>query len=798
MNNDQNPRNVSKTENIAFYVFLITVILSPLAFFWSKFQSIDVIKTFVISMGVIISAVLLAYDALKTKSLSLLPKSICMTSVLLVISIIVSSILSLHFTKSFFGYGFELGSASFILLMFLAVNVTFQLVTKNKDRAIILYFGFISSYIVLFIVHLLRIIFGKDFMSLGYMTSLTTTIFGNWFALATFSSIILFITLYAIQYLDLKGKMKIANFVLLALSLVAIIIVGDYRVWSVLFLSFVAMLIVFGITKYKKQKASGTATIPAILKSIMIVPIIGILLTFSLIKWGDKIVGPIANKLEVNVSGSFLPWQQTLAVTSTTIQNYPLFGVGSNNFSQAYSVYKPIIMNLIPEWNIEYVFGVGLIPTFITTYGIVGSILWILLFVFYGIISVKILCKMPEEKDKRFMLVSSFSIGTFLWLSAFVTVPTHVNLFFTAIVLAIFLALAVAYGLILPRAFSPAPGTKLNKMFGLFASLAILILVLWAVQFARLTIANSYVSKSISLTSQGSFETADSALNTALQFAKNDFVWRSKAELSVVIAQKLAQSVNSNMSASTTQTIINQIGDVLNAGAGAAKKALDYDNKNYYNYVTIARVAEVASSLKLPKAYEQAVAAYNSAIALNPLNPILYYSLATLEAKNGKYDDSLKELGRALQVKNNYLDAIFLLSQVYASKGDLQNAITAASVATQLNPENPVLWFQNGLLRYNARDFAGSAEAFAMAVKYQSDYANAKYFLGLSLARLGNSKDAIVQFEDLAKTNQDNQEIALILANLKSGKSIFNDTKAPVPAPEKRSTLPLKEKEKKQ
>jgi hypothetical protein len=54
--------------------------------------------------------------------------------------------------------------------------------------------------------------------------------------------------------------------------------------------------------------------------------------------------------------------------------------------------------------------------------------------------------------------------------------------------------------------------------------------------------------------------------------------------------------------------------------------------------------------------------------------------------------------------------------------------------------------------------------------------------------------EARAQFEELAKTNPDNQEIKLILDNLRAGRSPFENAAPPItPAPEKRSTLPLKD-----
>lgn len=204
--------------------------------------------------------------------------------------------------------------------------------------------------------------------------------------------------------------------------------------------------------------------------------------------------------------------------------------------------------------------------------------------------------------------------------------------------------------------------------------------------------------------------------------------------------------------------------------------------------------AEVAASIKMKNGYENAINSYANAISLNPLNPALYYSLASFEAQNGKYDEALRDLGRALQVKNNYLDAVFLLSP------SLRPEILTMLLLLLVLPFNSIQKIlycccQLGLLRYNAKDYSGALLAFEQALKYQSDYANAKYFLGLSAARMNDSAKAIAVFEDLSKSNPDNEEIALILSNLQRGRSIFSDAKPPVTAtPEKRSSLPLKEK----
>jgi tetratricopeptide (TPR) repeat protein len=303
------------------------------------------------------------------------------------------------------------------------------------------------------------------------------------------------------------------------------------------------------------------------------------------------------------------------------------------------------------------------------------------------------------------------------------------------------------------------------------------------------------------LTAVGDSDSADKSFTKAISLDASDLYWQARAEVALVKAQKLAATVTSTTTASTSQAVLVEITDILGKGLSYAKSAIAFDPTNYYNYLSEARIGEAQTNVGMANAYDNTVKAYNSAIGTNPYNPSTYLSLASFEAGQKKYDDSITALGKSLQVKNNYLDAVYLLSQVYAAKGDTANAITAAKVAVELNPQNSLLLFQLGILDYNNKDYAGAVDALGKALKVQPDYANAKYFLGLSYARLNDPAKAIVQFDDLAKTNADNKDIALILSNLKAGKSIFSDTAVPTAtapvattAKGKQSALPIKEK----
>ena len=168
--------------------------------------------------------------------------------------------------------------------------------------------------------------------------------------------------------------------------------------------------------------------------------------------------------------------------------------------------------------------------------------------------------------------------------------------------------------------------------------------------------------------------------------------------------------------------------------------------------------------------------------------------LARLENTNGSTKEAKRHIGEALKLKSNYTDAIFLLSQIEVAEGNLKGAIQSVEAGTVIDPNNPIVFFQLGLLRYNNKDYKGAVSALEQAIALDSSYANARYFLGLNYDKLSRRSDAVAQFEIIQKTNPDNEEIKLILTNLKAGRGPFVNGKPPIDSkPEQRKTLPVAE-----
>lgn len=791
MNSESSPKS-NRLESVSFYSLLALAVLAPLVFIPNTFIAIDLSKTIIIALGVFTAIICYTFLSFKEKKIVLPPKKIVWLFVLLTVSMIISVFTGIHASKSFWGQGFELGTASFILVLFLSLFVGHEFIRRSDYRLPKIYLGAVISFLILYLLHVLRLIFGADFLSLGILSSSVTTLLGAWYDVARYALLIIVMTLPAISFLQLSRKTKVFSWILVTLAFISAMIVNDPRAWWASAIIFLVISVQMYIASPRPQGKLFSVAF----KRIAWIPLVATIVSFVFAWYGQTISAPIITKINASYSELSLPWQLTLDVTSGAIKDRPLFGVGPNRFGQAFTAYKPTVINNTEVWSTEFAYGFGLVPTFIVTQGLIGGILWIVWLIVLGRFGFLLLRNLPQDPKSKFFLISSFSGSAFLWLCSLISVPSHSILLFMFILTGIFIGLGVKHGIFQAIKIDIIPGTRLNRLSPYILGIIIVVVALWGIFYIKKAIALSYFGTAVKeLTRENDPSSADRDFIKALVLDSSDLYWQGRAEANIAIANKLISSVNASTPASTSQSVANQVSVIINQAIAYAGSAVAYDNYNYYNYVSAARVSEVATNLGMEKGYETAVQSYNSAIKLNSQNPYLYLSLARLQASQNKLDDALKSLGSALQIKNNYLEAIFALSQVEAARGNIKDAIIAAEVATKINPNNPIIFFQLGLLHYNNQDYRSAVAPLAKAVSLQNDYANAQYFLGLAYARIGKIAEAIAQFTALSASNPNNQEVSLILTNLRAGRSPFTNAKPPIStAPEKRSSLPLKQK----
>jgi tetratricopeptide (TPR) repeat protein len=708
------------------------------------------------------------------------------------ITYLISAIASSHKGISLAGLGFETETASVIgLLVLLTLLVSFFF--REKNRILYAYSALVVSTIVIALFHIVRFPFllGTDFLSFNLFLSSVANTIGTWTDFGIFFGLMALVSFISLEMLTLSKMFRGLLIFTLVASFIFLALVNAPLIWYVL--GICALFFFMSSLMYGSMQAGQdgdeamvsertTSTTSLLALSVLIISFIFIIAN-----------GPIKNILSPIFNISFTEarpsWQATLQIAKPALRENPVFGVGPNQFGTQWLTYKPEVINQSAFWNTDFSSGIGFIPTSIVTTGLLGLASWLLflgVFIYLGFMS---LFSKAANTFSRYYTLSTFFGAAYLWAFSIFYVPSPVMMVLTFFFTGLFIAAAGDRPIFRKSiVFSSEP--KKAGVFILVTTLLLMATAGWAYVFIRNFVSHTYFAQAIQAYSvKGNLDEAEQKIVKAITIHPTDVYYRTLSTFEITRLQLIAADTSAS-----PEALRSQFQNALTTAVNAGQAAVNYNNKNYLNAVSLGQVYELVVPFKIPNAYESAVASYTEAAKLNPKNPAVTLLLGRLEAANGNYAKAKEYIGQALTQKPDYLDAVFLLSQVQVSEGDVSGAIQSVEAAAAVTPNNPTLFFQLGLLRYNNKEYTGAAGAFEQAVALVPDYANAKYFLGLSYERLGKTAQAIALFEDLDKTNPNNQEIQLILSNLRSGRPAFTDAEPPIDsAPEKRKELPLKE-----
>jgi tetratricopeptide (TPR) repeat protein len=787
----QNATFFERVESILVYVTTLLVIIG---FIPSNIIPFDSAKTVFISIGMILAFIAYMIGVVKTNSISLPKGPLAYTIYLSILSIIISSLTTNNFSKSFFGQGFELYSGALVIVFLLTTLFSSKFFEGKNTRISTIYSVLTISYIVVFIFQAMKIFGGDGFLTLGVFTTTTSSLLGRWVDFSIFSTVILLLSLFLIRFLGSSGVGKFLSILLFTISGIAVIVTNVINSWVIIFLA--TLLFIISETLFSHKNSETKKTIFERIPKLALILMIASVFAY----FGHNKIGEVVYKVfKINSIEIGLPWQFTLDIGTGTIKESPLFGSGPNRFTYEFLKYKPSSINSTPFWGVEFKSGVGTIPTLFINQGLLGTVLWLVFLAYIIMLAVNIIRNDKSEGFKKFIIQSSLYITLSLWFINIIYSPSHAVVFITFLFTGILLSqLPKDNKFYSVSDFKLGSGSLIKKVSALLPFVIILAFVFIGLNYIKKTIAIAYFQRGIAVVTgnqtKDNIDKSEKYFNTALKWDRYDVYYQALTELTNVKISIIIQDLV-RKNTTPTKAEIDSLAALITQGIEFSKKAIAIDSTNYYNYTSMARVSESVSSLNVNGAYENARGAYTEAIKYNPYNPFLYLSIARLDALKGNFDVSKQNIQRALILKPDYLDAVYLLSQVQTQNREINNAIQSTKVAIQIDPSNPVMFFQLGLLYYNNKDYVNAGEAFAKAVSINGQYANAKYFLGLSYAMTGQRQEAIKEFEDLSITNPDNKEVSFILSNLKSGRSPFTDAKPPVDSkPEKRAKLPITEK----
>jgi tetratricopeptide (TPR) repeat protein len=622
--------------------------------------------------------------------------------------------------------------------------------------------GLCIGLTAVFALRLLYTFFPSIF-GLNVLQGATANVLGSWHDLGILAALGLFLSIALFRSGVFSGAWRALCITLGILAAFVLLLVHfTDMLWGA-----TALLAGTGLVLLRLSvQAHGHSFMQAVKQSIVpfaLAVFLGLAAAFGTPLW-DKLPEPIRiTEIEVRPS-----WQGTLDVGRQSLgaPQSLLFGTGPNSFVREWGEHKPAGVNVTPFWNADFNFGVGIIPTSVFTAGVVGTLAWLVIaFVLLGLV-------WRFVREVRPLTPGRTLFGVLLASAVYLLVFHMIYTPGAALTAIMFLILALLTVIVAgdrpARAISTASMTNAVVF-------AVLILLAVPAVFAAGTVgreiaSNLYVNRAAaSFQANADAGVSGGLLGTALTISpRNDRAHRAASELGLVeLGQLMAQGDPQ------TDEARAKLQETLQSTIQHGLTAVEIDDANYQNWLVLAQVYGSLAGANVDGAYEQAKSTYERASQTNPTNPVPKLRLAQLAAARNDMDGARTYLQEALALKQDFAAAYYLLSQVEAASGNGDPAMQAAAAAVQLVPNDPLGWFNLGLILHNGGIYQDASLAFEQAISRANDYSNAYFYLGAAYYELGRSSDAVLAFQRVLQLNPAETWINQVIANIQSGAEPF-------------------------
>lgn len=467
-----------------------------------------------------------------------------------------------------------------------------------------------------------------------------------------------------------------------------------------------------------------------------------------------------------------------------------LVGSGPGTYGISYALYAVPAVNATAFWNVVFDRGFSYILTLATTGGIFVVFSFFAMQLAGMVLGFQAWARATQEN--RGMVLGFYLAFFFLTVSAW-TYGWNTALIFVYFVL---------FGLLLGLApqkrstWTLISSTQASVVasFGFVVLLVILSLVFF-VTGTRYAAEIAY-AQAVSLQRQGApaHEVLAKVTRAASFNRWHDVYYR---ELSLLLLQQINDLVKNQASSEEIQA-------VLSSAVNAAVRATEIAPNVAHNWEVRGNVyREVAPAVA--NAADFSIASFTRASQLAPSNPAYFVGLgraylvkADLFSQLAQGEDEAVQteanaakaealaagetaLLQAITLKADYIPARYFLSAVYEREDRLADAVKSMEVVRALDQDDVGVGMQLALLYLQQGKHESAKIELERIISISPTYANARWYLSVLLEQEGDIAGAIVQIEQIAITNPDNEAVTQRLARLQSGE--VEDDVAEIPEP---------------
>jgi hypothetical protein len=663
--------NINTFKRFSFLAIFFSIILLPI--FCLPFTNIplETSKGLLLVLGLTVSFIFWGFTRFFDGKITI-PRSVHLFTAFCVVCILfISTIFSKSPQVSLFGTMFDLGSFYFIfacvLLMFMCA-ITFR---DHKDTKKLFYgLAFVSFVVLLFqSIHL----FMPSVLSLGLLRENTSNLIGSWNIFGVFTGLFALLSLILLEFFSNSRIIKVFLSLSIALSLSMLMVVNFSLSWQLLgIFSLIIFIYKASLAFGEDEEGKVENVFPYASFFVTVVALVFFI--------GGNFIGNILPSRLGIINNEISPsFGSTMLVTKSVLNSNPVLGIGPNQFSNAWSMYKPLVINNTQFWDVSFNSGFGLFPTFMATTGLAGIMVYFIFFITFLILGFKFVSKSIKNKIQIEGVVA-FILALYLVISSFFYASGSVNLILLFAFAGVFVGMShhtkddIVFSLF---------NNHKRKIFSIFFIVCTIIFAL-AVSFKYIQrfMAVSYLGKTLSA---NNVESAKYFINKAVQFYPNDLNLRTYSSVYLFDLNSLVKKP----SLSDEDKVLMQVSlDNAISGAGLATQ---YDNNNYLNFLTLGSVYQGAGSIGVKDSYEKALENYKISSNLNPRNPGIKLAIANILNILENKKDAKDYAHKAINLKSDYVDAFVLLSQISKSEGNTNEAISYAEKALSFAPLNESL-----------------------------------------------------------------------------------------------------------
>jgi tetratricopeptide (TPR) repeat protein len=660
-----------------------------------------------------------------------------------------------------------------LIAIFLVINNNFNSRDKINDLILIL----ISSSFVASIYAILQI-FGKFIFKNSILAQNSFNTVGSVYAFSIFIGAVLILTAAAILERKPFGiKIFLA---ICSLMFVFALISINFRTSLIMFLVGMAILLGLAIITSGSEEKNKTLVIPMVILTL-------VLLSTLIGKTGSVMRVQLPVEVGLSQSASF-------DVTKSAWKERALLGSGLSNYDLDYLKGKPAEINLTNFWSVKFNEAASRFFTLATSIGILGAAAFLFLIGSMLVYLFSSLVKIFGRKDRGvYTLVGVTAAWVYLTL-AFFLYPSNITVDFSWWMLtAVFITLsAIVFEKkeeIISETSSPRLSLILSFVFVVIIVGFISLIFLEGQKYAAAVAYNKVLTSD----AEGAkIEELVDKLNRVVNLdpARDLYHRNLSIALFAFLNQKVSEKGIQNLSEDDRANISN----LYFAAEDQIRTAVNLNPQNPDNLIQLAQINQNVIGSK-DGAEQEALDNYKASLKVSPRDPSIYYQIGQIylvmadieNTKNAsqqkpgeqvKLSDKAKEnialarqnFEKAVEFKSNYIPAQFMIAVCMERLGETEKAIAQLEESQKMNPRDPGITFQLGVLYYQAEKYDKAREALENTVKLAENYSNAMYFLGLTYDKLNDKKKALEQFQKVSDLNPDNEDVKKIVSNLENGK----------------------------